>query len=170
MQLLCIQQVFAVSTLKLRPQLRVRTRLFGDTAVPSRSPILDRQAENVIIFNGKLTRTSVRKTFCSLHQVPPFWPIQGAIYFHRVCLRYRPNLPLALDNVTFETHPHEKIGIVGRTGSGKSSLFLALFRMVEVESGNILIDGINLCHLGLQELRHVMFPTMSSLVARARHK
>ncbi len=88
-----------------------------------------------------------------LLQVPPFWPIQGAIYFHRVCLRYRPNLPLALNDVTFETHPHEKIGIVGRTGSGKSSLFLALFQMVEIQSGNILIDGINLNHLDLQELR-----------------
>lgn len=87
--------------------------------------------------------------------MPPFWPIQGAITFHRVCLRYRKGLPLALNNVSFETQPAEKIGIVGRTGSGKSSLLVALFRMVELQDGYISIDGLNLSHLELRDLRYI---------------
>ena len=63
-------------------------------------------------------------------------------------------MPLALHNVSFETQPAEKIGIVGRTGSGKSSLFLALFRMVELKLGHIEIDGINIAHLPLSNLRY----------------
>jgi len=84
---------------------------------------------------------------------PPYWPIQGSVSFHRVCLRYRDGLPLALTNVTFETQPAEKIGIVGRTGSGKSSLLSTLFRLAEIESGEILIDGIGIKHIELQQLR-----------------
>ena len=81
------------------------------------------------------------------------WPIQGSVSFHNVCLQYRTGLPLALDHVTFDTHRCEKIGVVGRTGSGKSSLFLALFRMVELQSGTISVDGICTNHLQLQQLR-----------------
>ena len=86
-------------------------------------------------------------------QAPPFWPIQGAVTFQRVVLQYRPGLPFALNGVSFETQPAEKIGVVGRTGSGKSSLLLALFRMVELRSGQVLIDGINVAHLALKDLR-----------------
>ena len=89
----------------------------------------------------------------SIIQAPPYWPIQGSIAFQHVSLQYRSGQPLALSNVSFETEPGEKIGIVGRTGSGKSSLFLALFRMVEIQSGQILIDGINIKHLPLIQLR-----------------
>ena len=87
-------------------------------------------------------------------QMPPFWPMQGAISFHRVCLQYRKGLPLALNTVSFETQPAEKIGVVGRTGSGKSSLLAALFRLVELKDGHISIDGLNLAHLDLRELRY----------------
>ena len=68
-------------------------------------------------------------------------------------MRYRPNLQNALDGVSFETEPAEKIGIVGRTGSGKSSLFLVLFRMVEIQSGEISLDGVNLAQLDLKDIR-----------------
>ena len=81
--------------------------------------------------------------------------MQGAVTFQRAVLRYRPSLPCALNGVSFETKPAEKIGIVGRTGSGKSSLFVALFRIGELEAGQILIDGINVSHLPLQDLRLV---------------
>ncbi|KAJ1929039.1 hypothetical protein IWQ60_001535 [Tieghemiomyces parasiticus] len=81
------------------------------------------------------------------------WPSHGQITFRNVHLRFRPGLPLVLNDLTFSTGPHEKIGIVGRTGAGKSSLVLALFRLVEVESGAILIDGTNVAHLGIQDLR-----------------
>ncbi|XP_064623538.1 ATP-binding cassette sub-family C member 10-like [Lineus longissimus] len=83
----------------------------------------------------------------------PFWPLQGVIEFNHVVLQYRRGLPNALNSVTFETKSAEKIGIVGRTGSGKSSLFLSLYRMVELTSGWIMIDGLNVSHLGLHDLR-----------------
>ncbi|XP_042318198.1 ATP-binding cassette sub-family C member 10 isoform X2 [Sceloporus undulatus] len=86
-------------------------------------------------------------------QVAPDWPSQGHIEFQQVVLAYRPELPNALDGVTFTVYPGEKVGIVGRTGSGKSTLFLALFRMVELKSGRILLDNIDSHSVGLMELR-----------------
>ena len=71
-------------------------------------------------------------------------------------MKYRHNLADALNKVSFEVQPAEKVGIVGRTGSGKSSLFLALFRMVEIYKGNIFVDGINLIHLDLKDIRFVV--------------
>jgi ATP-binding cassette subfamily C (CFTR/MRP) protein 10 len=73
--------------------------------------------------------------------------------FQQVRLKYRHNTSDALDKVSFEIRPAEKVGIVGRTGSGKSSLFLALFRMVEIYKGNIYVDGIDLVHLDLKDIR-----------------
>ncbi|XP_053408287.1 ATP-binding cassette sub-family C member 10-like [Mercenaria mercenaria] len=84
---------------------------------------------------------------------PPYWPLQGSIVFRHVRLKYRSNLTDALNKVSFEVEPAEKVGIVGRTGSGKSSLFLALFRMVEIYKGNIFVDGIDLIHLDLKDIR-----------------
>lgn len=69
-------------------------------------------------------------------------------------LAYRVGLPNALDGVSFTVYPGEKIGIVGRTGSGKSTLFLALFRMLELKSGRILLDGVDSQLAGLEELRY----------------
>lgn len=68
-------------------------------------------------------------------------------------LVYRPGLPSALDGVTFRVQPGEKLGIVGRTGSGKSSLFLVLFRLLEPSSGRVLLDGVDTGKLDLAELR-----------------
>lgn len=68
-------------------------------------------------------------------------------------VRYRPNTPLVLKGISLTIHGGEKIGIVGRTGSGKSTLVQVLFRMVEPASGKIVIDGINICSLGLHDLR-----------------
>ncbi|KAL7987480.1 hypothetical protein Chor_006399 [Crotalus horridus] len=85
--------------------------------------------------------------------VAPNWPDKGQIEFQQVILAYRPELPNALDGVTFTIYPGEKIGIVGRTGSGKSTLFLALFRMMELRGGHILLDSIDHCSVSLKELR-----------------
>lgn len=68
-------------------------------------------------------------------------------------LVYRPGLPNALDGVTFRVQPGEKLGIVGRTGSGKSSLLLVLFRLLEPSSGRVLLDGVDTSQLELAELR-----------------
>uniref|UniRef100_A0A8C5X3B7 ATP-binding cassette sub-family C member 10 n=1 Tax=Malurus cyaneus samueli TaxID=2593467 RepID=A0A8C5X3B7_9PASS len=76
-------------------------------------------------------------------QVPADWPSQGLVEFQQVVLAYRAGLPNALDGVSFTVYPGEKLGIVGRTGSGKSTLFLALFRMVELKSGRVLLDGVD---------------------------
>ncbi|KAK3096260.1 hypothetical protein FSP39_025059 [Pinctada imbricata] len=84
---------------------------------------------------------------------PGDWPADGSIVFSKVKLRYRENLPLALKGVSFDVLPQEKIGIVGRSGSGKSSLGVCLFRLVELESGYIKIDGIDLSTIGLEDLR-----------------
>jgi ATP-binding cassette subfamily C (CFTR/MRP) protein 1 len=84
------------------------------------------------------------------------WPTAGKIVFNSINLRYRENLPLVLDHCSFTVHAHEKIGIVGRTGAGKSSLVTALLRLVELESGEIFIDDINIRTIGLNTLRSVM--------------
>ncbi|GFY68674.1 multidrug resistance-associated protein 5 [Trichonephila inaurata madagascariensis] len=86
----------------------------------------------------------------------PDWPTRGHITFKDVNMRYRPGLPLVLKGLTFEIEHQEKIGIVGRTGAGKSSLGAALFRLVELASGSITIDGINIEELGLEDLRSRM--------------
>ncbi|TSQ35288.1 Multidrug resistance-associated protein 5 [Bagarius yarrelli] len=81
------------------------------------------------------------------------WPQKGNISFQDVEMRYRPELPLALRGITFNVLPEETVGVVGRTGSGKSSLGVALFRLVELSGGSIIIDGVNIAHIGLEALR-----------------
>lgn len=84
---------------------------------------------------------------------PPGWPSKGAIEFKNVVMRYRPDLPPVLLGLSARIQPSEKVGVVGRTGAGKSSLFNTLFRIVEPESGQILIDACDICKFGLNDLR-----------------
>ncbi|KAK7050453.1 oligomycin resistance ATP-dependent permease YOR1 [Favolaschia claudopus] len=84
---------------------------------------------------------------------PSSWPEHGEIAFKDVEMSYREGLPLVLKGVTFNVKPGEKVGIVGRTGAGKSSLLQALFRMVELQSGSITIDNHNIREVGLDVLR-----------------
>lgn len=81
------------------------------------------------------------------------WPDQGQIEFRDFKMRYRDGLPLVLKGVKLVVKPNEKVGIVGRTGSGKSTLGVALFRLVEGASGQIIIDGIDVKEIGLHDLR-----------------
>lgn len=81
------------------------------------------------------------------------WPSQGAVEFKGYATRYRPDLDAVLKEVSFSVKAGEKVGIVGRTGAGKSSLALALFRGLEAEKGQILIDGVDIGSIGLRDLR-----------------
>ncbi|EGV60205.1 hypothetical protein CANTEDRAFT_111013 [Yamadazyma tenuis ATCC 10573] len=81
------------------------------------------------------------------------WPQSGQIEFNNYSTRYRPDLDLVLKNINLSIKSHEKVGIVGRTGAGKSSLTLALFRIIEAAEGNITIDEINTSVIGLKDLR-----------------
>ena len=81
------------------------------------------------------------------------WPSVGNIQFKNVQLRYRPTLPLALRGINLNIPGGSRVGICGRTGSGKSSLFVALFRIVELNQGSILIDGVDVSKIGLSTLR-----------------
>jgi ATP-binding cassette subfamily C (CFTR/MRP) protein 1 len=87
------------------------------------------------------------------HRPPVAWPANGAVQFHNLSTRYRPGLDLVLKNITLDIKSHEKIGVVGRTGAGKSSLTLALFRLIEPDNGNISIDDLNTSTIGLLDLR-----------------
>ncbi|XP_057763903.1 ABC transporter C family member 2-like [Salvia miltiorrhiza] len=87
---------------------------------------------------------------------PPGWPTAGSIRFEDVVLRYRPELPPVLHGISFSISPSDKVGIVGRTGAGKSSMLNALFRMVELEKGRILIDDYDVSKFGLLDLRQVL--------------
>ncbi|KIW27677.1 hypothetical protein, variant [Cladophialophora immunda] len=81
------------------------------------------------------------------------WPSHGVVEFIGYSTRYRPDLEPVLRNVTFKIEAGHKVGIVGRTGAGKSSLALALFRGLEAEEGKILIDDVDIGLIGLQDLR-----------------
>ncbi|KZP14241.1 P-loop containing nucleoside triphosphate hydrolase protein [Athelia psychrophila] len=87
-------------------------------------------------------------------QTPPAdWPAHGAIEFKDIVMSYRPGLPKVLNHISVNIKGGEKIGVVGRTGAGKSSLMLALFRIVELTSGSIIVDGIDISKIGLKDLR-----------------
>ncbi|KAI5806479.1 multidrug resistance-associated protein 1 [Peziza echinospora] len=81
------------------------------------------------------------------------WPVNGAVEFRNYSTRYRAGLDLILKDINLDIKPREKIGIVGRTGAGKSSLTLALFRIIEPVEGNVTIDDINTSIIGLHDLR-----------------
>ncbi|XP_049962507.1 ATP-binding cassette sub-family C member 5-like isoform X5 [Schistocerca serialis cubense] len=85
--------------------------------------------------------------------VLPEWPTKGRIEFKNVSLCYREGLPNVLKGINFIIESAEKIGIVGRTGSGKSSLVAAIYRMAELSSGKITVDGVNIADVKLQHLR-----------------
>lgn len=84
---------------------------------------------------------------------PPEWPMSGYIQFKDVSMRYRPTLPLVLKDLDFGVYPGEKVGICGRTGAGKSSIMTGLYRLSELESGSITIDGLDIADMGLYDLR-----------------
>ena len=101
------------------------------------------------------------------HQDQPIedsWPGTGLVEFENFNTRYRPELDNVLVDFNLRIRPGEKVGLVGRTGAGKSSLSLALFRIIEAVEGKILIDGKDISKLGLQDLRSRM-----TIIPQVRH-
>uniref|UniRef100_A0A0D9WR94 Uncharacterized protein n=1 Tax=Leersia perrieri TaxID=77586 RepID=A0A0D9WR94_9ORYZ len=84
---------------------------------------------------------------------PTSWPQEGQIELQDLKVRYRPDMPLVLKGITCTFSAGNKIGVVGRTGSGKSTLISSLFRLVDPTGGRILIDKLDICSIGLKDLR-----------------
>ena len=85
--------------------------------------------------------------------LPADWPKQGVVQFNSYSVRYRKDLDPVIDKLDLEIKGGQKLAIVGRTGAGKSSLTLALFRILEADGGSIVIDGVNIADVGLDDLR-----------------
>lgn len=89
-------------------------------------------------------------------QPPASWPDKGYIEVKDLSLRYAPELPQVIKNVSFNVDPVSKVGIVGRTGAGKSTIITALFRFLDPETGYIKIDGVDITEIGLDTLRQAI--------------
>ncbi|KAF5828550.1 P-loop containing nucleoside triphosphate hydrolase protein [Dunaliella salina] len=85
--------------------------------------------------------------------LPPDWPSEGVIEARALTVKYRPELPAVLKGLSFSVRGKEKVGVCGRTGCGKSTLMITLYRLVEPTSGFIFVDGIDITTLGLADLR-----------------
>ena len=94
------------------------------------------------------------------------WPLQGKIEFKKVEMKYLPELPSVLKRISFTLEPQTKTGIVGRTGSGKSSLIQAVFRFIEICNGVIEIDGVDISKIGLKDLRSKIAISMCSFFGK----
>jgi ABC-type multidrug transport system fused ATPase/permease subunit len=84
---------------------------------------------------------------------PAAWPTEGRVEVDDLFVSYAPDLAPVLKGITFDVKPRERVGIVGRTGAGKSSLTLALFQFIRASSGSIFIDGLDISKVKLKELR-----------------
>lgn len=107
-------------------------------------------SERVFHYASKL---EVEAEFRSSNPPVESWPVSGEIVFKDVNMSYRPGLPLVLTNLNLHVRGGERIGVVGRTGAGKSSILAALYRINELVSGSIVIDGLDISKIGLHELR-----------------
>ena len=81
------------------------------------------------------------------------WPSKGDISINEIVMRYRPELEPVIKELSVHILPGQKVGVVGRTGAGKSSLVLCLMRIIELERGSIVIDGVDISKIGLEDLR-----------------
>ncbi|KAI7822518.1 P-loop containing nucleoside triphosphate hydrolase protein [Gamsiella multidivaricata] len=84
---------------------------------------------------------------------PASWPYAGEIVVDHLVMKYAPDTPAVIKDISFRINAGEKIGVVGRTGSGKSTFAISLFRFMDPASGSITIDGIDICKIGLHDLR-----------------
>ncbi|KAG4235641.1 Multidrug resistance-associated protein 5 [Phytophthora cactorum] len=125
-----------------------------------RMTTLTTQVENImtcferIAHYGSLDEEGFKRTPSNKDALSPAWPKTGNVVFENVSMRYREDLPLVLKGVSFSVTSGEKVGICGRTGSGKSSLMSVLFRVVEIPTaGRVLIDGVDISTITVHQLR-----------------
>jgi ABC-type multidrug transport system fused ATPase/permease subunit len=114
------------------------------------------EAEGAVTAIERIQQMSEIAQELNFAKMPNFdesWPPRGELEFRDVRMRYRPQLPLSLDCLSFRVEAGEHCGVVGRTGAGKSSLLTALFRLVEIEGGCVTIDGVDLSKIGLSDVR-----------------
>ncbi|EAS02140.2 ABC transporter C family protein (macronuclear) [Tetrahymena thermophila SB210] len=114
---------------------------------------------NALVRMIQLIDTNPQESSWDDCKAPENWPKQGEIVFDNVSLKYRQELPQVINNLSFKIEKNQKIGVVGRTGCGKSTLTLGILRILEItfdqnnEIGRIILDGQDIRELGLHELR-----------------
>ncbi|KAE8555164.1 hypothetical protein TMatcc_005247 [Talaromyces marneffei ATCC 18224] len=109
-----------------------------------------------ILEYSKVEQEHYKPRSTAIYDMPTDWPAQGGIRFIDYTTRYASDLNPALSQISFEARPGQRIGIVGRTGAGKSTLTLALLRCLEAESGRVEIDGVDISTLPLEKLRQAI--------------
>ncbi|KAI5953752.1 hypothetical protein KGF57_003961 [Candida theae] len=153
--LLCVFRVFNVSASTVGLILSYVLQIAGQLSMLIRTfTQVENEMNSAERLNSYATSLPTEAPYIITENAPPpNWPSQGTIVFDYASLAYRPGLPLVLKNLNFSVKPIEKIGICGRTGAGKSSIMTALYRLSELDSGKIEIDGIDISKLGLKDLR-----------------
>ncbi|KAG8935573.1 hypothetical protein FRC02_007501 [Tulasnella sp. 418] len=111
--------------------------------------------ERVMYYADELPAEKIKRNTSdpAISQGDPKWPSAGKVVFKDVKMRYREGLPMVLKGASFEVKAGEKVGVVGRTGAGKSSLLQILLRIVEIEEGAVEIDGVDIRDVELETLR-----------------
>ncbi|KAI0843074.1 P-loop containing nucleoside triphosphate hydrolase protein [Hypoxylon sp. FL0890] len=142
-----ISGVVLSSVLALRIQTQLIVQHFGEFEDYMAS------TEHLHYYCTRLPQESSQPATALASEVPKAWPTNGKIEMADVNMRYRPELPVVLKGVSINIQGGEKIGIVGRTGAGKSSLATALFRLAELSWGKITIDGLDIKQIPLSILR-----------------
>ncbi|KAG9455872.1 hypothetical protein H6P81_000380 [Aristolochia fimbriata] len=94
-----------------------------------------------------------QEEFRGSQSTPSKWPAHGSIVFDHVTLRYMPSSPAALLDISFNIQGNSQVGIIGRTGAGKSSIINALYRITPISAGRILVDNINIFYVAVRDLR-----------------
>lgn len=159
--------IFAVGIMVITPGSGVNPSVAGVILASSLGTLFSTQSATRYYNDVEDTLHAVERLCNYCHEVPveanrydppgtvvhANWPSSGAVRFDKVEMRFAQESPLVLKSISFSVEPGEKVGIVGRTGAGKSSLCAALFRLVELQAGKVTIDGQDISKLGLETLR-----------------
>ncbi|GFF56184.1 ATP-dependent bile acid permease [Aspergillus udagawae] len=153
----------AAMTLTLLQDLKASSAGFGISFIIQLSAALAMAVRMYVMFDldmncveRVLEYSDIKTERYDGQDAPAAWPSKGRLQVENLSVGYAPNDPLVLRGISFDVEPNERIGIVGRTGAGKSSLALALFRFLEAREGRILIDGVDISQIKLGHLRRRM--------------